>query len=118
MGLSALALWSLDPKPLGARSLPGTHSIAAILWHYDREPHEQSRGDLMRVPPFSKAVSILVCSVGIAAAFAGDAVSQGAPSRPLVSQTQYDAWLKELSNWGRWGKEDELGTLNLITTAK
>jgi kynurenine formamidase len=26
--------------------------------------------------------------------------------------------LKELSNWGRWGNDDELGAANLITTAK
>lgn len=26
--------------------------------------------------------------------------------------------MKELSNWGRWGKQDELGALNLITPAK
>jgi kynurenine formamidase len=26
--------------------------------------------------------------------------------------------MTELSNWGRWGKQDELGTLNLITPAK
>jgi len=51
----------------------------------------------------SKAVSILVCSIGITAALVGqgDAASQATSSRPLVSQTRYDAWQKELSNWGR-----------------
>ena len=29
-----------------------------------------------------------------------------------------DAWVKELSNWGRWGKNDQLGALNLITPKK
>ncbi|MFL2870340.1 MAG: cyclase family protein [Pirellulaceae bacterium] len=29
-----------------------------------------------------------------------------------------DAWVKELSNWGRWGKSDQLGALNLITPKK
>src|SRR3954471_2766486 len=24
-------------------------------------------------------------------------------------------WFDELSNWGRWGDDDQLGTLNLIT---
>jgi hypothetical protein len=74
----------------------------------------------MNVLALSRSVSILVCSVVISAALVGDgdAASQGSSSRPLVSQTQYDAWLKELSNWGRWGKDDELGTLNLITPAK
>ncbi len=27
-------------------------------------------------------------------------------------------WEKELSNWGRWGPEDQLGTLNMITSEK
>jgi kynurenine formamidase len=70
------------------------------------------------VPAFSKAVSILVCSLAIIAAIAGDAASQGSPSRPPVSEAQFEAWQKELSNWGRWGKDDEIGTLNLITPAK
>lgn len=35
-----------------------------------------------------------------------------------VSAAEYDRWMTELSNWGRWGKEDELGALNLITPAK
>ena len=26
--------------------------------------------------------------------------------------------MKELSNWGRWGKDDQMGTVNLITPAK
>lgn len=70
------------------------------------------------MPVFSKAVSILVCSLAITAAIAGDAASQGLPPRPPVSQAQFEAWQKELSNWGRWGKDDEIGTLNLITPAK
>jgi kynurenine formamidase len=39
-------------------------------------------------------------------------------SRPLVAQAEYERWRKELSNWGRWGNEDEMGALNLITPAK
>ena len=34
------------------------------------------------------------------------------------SPAQFEAWQKELSNWGRWGKDDEIGTLNLITPEK
>lgn len=40
------------------------------------------------------------------------------PDLPLVSQTQYDRWIDELSNWGRWGPDDELGAFNLITPTK
>ena len=35
-----------------------------------------------------------------------------------VSKAQFDTWMKEISNWGRWGDDDELGTLNLITKEK
>src|SRR3954469_22474527 len=35
-----------------------------------------------------------------------------------VSQAQLDTWKTELSNWGRWGKDDQKGTMNLITPAK
>lgn len=39
----------------------------------------------------------------------------------LAAQTtnaEVDQWTRELSNWGRWGKDDQLGALNLITPAK
>jgi hypothetical protein len=32
-----------------------------------------------------------------------------------MSRAEFDALMQEISNWGRWGKKDELGTLNLIT---
>src|SRR5688500_12271692 len=41
-----------------------------------------------------------------------------APSRAPVTEPQYERWKTELSNWGRWGKDDQIGTLNLITPAK
>src|SRR5258707_11155516 len=66
----------------------------------------------------SRGVFSIVYSLGIVAALVCDAASQGSPSRPLVSEAQYLAWQTELSNWGRWGKDDQLGTLNLITAAK
>jgi kynurenine formamidase len=36
---------------------------------------------------------------------------------PKQGETETSAYLEDLSNWGRWGDEDELGTLNLITNA-
>ena len=66
----------------------------------------------MKVLTVSKAVLILVCSLGITVALVGEAASQGSSSRPLVSEAQYQGWQTELSNWGRWGKDVELGTLN------
>jgi kynurenine formamidase len=35
-----------------------------------------------------------------------------------VTPAEYERWQTELTNWGRWGKEDEMGALNLITPAK
>ncbi len=39
------------------------------------------------------------------------------PAR-LVTLDKLKQWEKELSNWGRWGKEDQRGLLNLITPEK
>ena len=39
------------------------------------------------------------------------------PNR-LVTLDKLREWEKELSNWGRWGADDERGLLNLITPAK
>jgi kynurenine formamidase len=72
----------------------------------------------MRAPTFPRAVLVPFFSLGIAAGFVAGAAAQSPPSRPLVSEAQFEAWQTELSNWGRWGKDDELGTLNLITPAK
>ena len=46
------------------------------------------------------------------ATLSGTAAGQGAEP---VSRAEFDRWMEEISNWGRWGPEDELGTLNLIT---
>ena len=36
----------------------------------------------------------------------------------LPTDDEVVAYLDTLSNWGRWGPEDQLGTLNLITADK
>lgn len=65
------------------------------------------------------AAGAFVAAVAITAAItAGAPSSQGEKPRHDVDQAQMDRWKKELSNWGRWGPEDQKGTLNLITPAK
>lgn len=59
---------------------------------------------------------VLACMLAVTCAAAGAQGSRG--SRPPVTGEQIDRWMKEANNWGRWGKEDELGTMNLITSAK
>jgi kynurenine formamidase len=39
----------------------------------------------------------------------------GAANTGSVTKAQFDEWMTKLSNWGRWGKDDERGALNLIT---
>jgi kynurenine formamidase len=41
-----------------------------------------------------------------------------AEAPPKLTKADIDRWMTELSNWGRWGKDDQLGTINLITPAK
>lgn len=35
-----------------------------------------------------------------------------------LTRPQFERLMEEVSNWGRWGKQDQLGTLNLITPTK
>jgi kynurenine formamidase len=39
-------------------------------------------------------------------------------SETTMSQAEAQAYLKANNNWGRWGKDDEVGAINLITAAK
>ncbi|MFN7920610.1 MAG: cyclase family protein [Bryobacteraceae bacterium] len=45
-------------------------------------------------------------------------VTASAQNRPAVTKATVDKWMKELSNWGRWGKDDQLGAMNHVTPAK
>lgn len=44
--------------------------------------------------------------------------SLSAQDKHKMTKADVDRQVKELSNWGRWGKDDQLGTLNLITPKK
>jgi kynurenine formamidase len=37
---------------------------------------------------------------------------------PNMTTADVDRMMTELSNWGRWGKDDQMGTVNLVTAAK
>jgi hypothetical protein len=39
-------------------------------------------------------------------------------AREIPTEAQVVEWYTSLSNWGRWGPDDQLGTLNLITPEK
>src|SRR5262245_40014464 len=42
----------------------------------------------------------------------------GNTNRAPQSVAEFEAMFKQVSNWGRWGKDDEVGTMNLVTNAK
>ncbi len=64
------------------------------------------------------SILILAAAMLAGAAHSRTHAAQGTSSHALVTKAEYDRWQTELSNWGRWGKDDEMGTLNLITPAK
>jgi kynurenine formamidase len=45
-------------------------------------------------------------------------VSIGAQNQVELTEDDIDQWMTELSNWGRWGEDDQLGAFNLITPEK
>jgi kynurenine formamidase len=61
-------------------------------------------------------------SVTVAAALLGAPAASTANAQekehPRPTREDIDRWARELSNWGRWGKDDQLGALNLITPEK
>src|SRR5688572_5499276 len=39
-------------------------------------------------------------------------------TQSTTTRAEFERWKTELSNWGRWGNDDQIGALNLITPAK
>ena len=72
----------------------------------------------MRSLLVNSVTAVTIAVVGLAATPSRRIAAQAPGSAPLVTQAQYDRWRAELSNWGRWGKDDEMGALNLITPAR
>ena len=44
--------------------------------------------------------------------------AQDAVSNHNATRAEFEKYMTELSNWGRWGKDDQMGAVNLITPAK
>jgi len=59
---------------------------------------------------------VVVLAVAAAPAAPGSAQERGG-ARP-ITKAEYERWKTELSNWGRWGTDDQIGAMNLITPAK
>src|SRR5258708_37717120 len=72
-----------------------------------------------------KRIHVVITVAGAAAGLVGfwsiRATAQPKPDsnqHPAVTIEQVNKWETELSNWGRWGKDDERGALNLVTPQK
>ena len=73
----------------------------------------------------SRLASVTMALTLVGGLLGGHGIAAGRSSQQNAGDTardvtaeQFDRWMADLSNWGRWGVEDELGTLNLITDAK
>ena len=69
----------------------------------------RSRKAEAMVPLFAAALTALLVGCGAAPA------RLDAQEHPRATRQDVDRWALELSNRGRWGANDQLGTLNLIT---
>jgi kynurenine formamidase len=66
---------------------------------------------MIRIP----VISLIAFSVFVSLPYAQ---SQSNPHPAMASEADFRRAMKELSNWGRWGADDELGAANLITPGK
>ena len=66
--------------------------------------------------PLLVAATAVVSAQGGGPRYTADPSTQDA--KRLVTIDMLKRWEKELSNWGRWGKDDQRGLLNLITPEK
>ena len=63
-----------------------------------------------------KILGALISTFAVIAVFL--ACGPSGQTRETVTKATVDAWMTDLSNWGRWGDEDQLGAVNLITPEK
>ena len=83
-----------------------------------RCPPDQScrspRRSAAQTPRGLRTAAALIAPVLLVSLAALPRPAAGQAAEP-VSRAQFNQWMQDISNWGRWGPEDELGTLNLIT---
>jgi len=69
-----------------------------------------------------RCAALVLAAGGLALTAAGQPTGDKSGVRkgnaPGATKEQFERWMKELSNWGRWGKDDQLGTANLYTQVK
>jgi kynurenine formamidase len=79
---------------------------------------DDRRENTMRSVTLTLLVAITIGTpIMMSTTTAAPALQTGRPNH-TVTEADVERWKKDLSNWGRWGKEDQIGTMNLITPAK
>jgi kynurenine formamidase len=77
--------------------------------------------------PFPRLALALVCTAGFSGALvvavrAQSAAPQSTSPQPAAraprDAAEFDTLFEQVKNWGRWGANDELGSVNLVTVAK
>ena len=66
----------------------------------------------------TKMTVLMAAILLLAAGVACGPLAQTGESDRTVTEAQYEQWKTDLSNWERWGADDEIGALNLVTPAK
>src|SRR4026209_531024 len=61
--------------------------------------------------------SLLICST-VALVLVVSIAAQGQVARAPRNAAEFAELFRQVSNWGRWGKDDQLGSANLVTAAK
>ena len=62
--------------------------------------------------------TFIACSLILAAAVVSTGSAQAPAARSPVNADEFDRLFQQVKNWGRWGADDQLGSVNLITAAK
>jgi hypothetical protein len=66
---------------------------------------------------FNKLRVVLI-SIALTVGAVRGAAQNTAPPVPMMSRASFDSVFARVNNAGRWGAQDQVGTLNLITPAK
>src|SRR3954464_2037263 len=65
--------------------------------------------------PMRSAIAGGCLLLGLAFGFTATAQT---PGRAPLNADDFDRLFQQVKNWGRWGADDQLGAVNLITAAK
>ena len=70
---------------------------------------------MYQLTPFIRSAAVALVAFASGAVLLSMPLSAVAQTADPITRAEFNQWMKDISNWGRWGEDDELGTLNLIT---